>query len=360
MMTSTPYEALVETAAQLTDVEALADLDEAQVSAASILLQRNRLALESARRVLGSECVVPIRYEEAFFSEHCEHFSHLRNLALAFRAETWLAASNNDFRAAARIGIDTLELANAIRRGGLVTDLLVGLSISGIAMDALRKMRTKLDAATRSLVIDELHRLEAEREPFADIVARDQDWDVAVGYGGKPCDFRSQELIDPEECGLSEEEQKEIRQLLQQMAELPETEQRNIRRDQDYRSLALMRMLAVDLALREFHDTFGRLPDELPSLTPQPLSQLPLDPYTEQPFIYRQLDVASFCLYSTGPKLSDGGGHFGPWPSVAAGCADFCLDADDYSPDCCSLQKPLGLIQRTASRLRKWWRAGRR
>jgi hypothetical protein len=337
MMTSTPYETLVESAAGLTDVEALAGIDEAQVSAVSSLLERNRLPLESARRVLGPECAVPVRYEEAFFSEHCDHFSHLKNLARVFRAETWLAASRNDFRAAARIGIDILELANAVRRGGLVTDLLVGIAISGIAMEALRKIRTRLDNGTRRLVIDELHRLEAEREPFADIVARDRDWEVAVGYADKPCDFASQELTGPGECGLSEEEQKEILQLLQQMADLPETDQRKMQRDQDYHILALMRMLAVDLALRDFHDASGRFPDELLSLTPHPFSRLPFDPYTNQSFIYRQLGVASFCLYSTGPKLSDGSGHFGPWPSVAAGCADLCLDSDDYWPDCCSL-----------------------
>jgi hypothetical protein len=329
---------LIESAARLTDVDALAVLDEAQVSAASSLLQQNQLALESVRRVLGPECVVPVRYEEAFFSEHCEHFSHLRNLARAFQAEAWLAASRNDFRAAARSGIDTLELANAIRRGGLLTDLLVGIAISGIAMEALRRIRTKLDNGTRRQAIDQLHRLEAQREPFTDIVARDRDWEVAVGYEDKPCDFMSHELSDPEECGLSEDEQKEIRRLLQEMADLPETEQRKMQHDQDNHILALMRMLAVDLALRHVYDTTGRFPDELLSLTPQPLARLPLDPYTEQPFIYRQLGVASFCLYSTGPKLSDGGGHFGPWPSVAAGCADLCLDADDYWPGGCSLQ----------------------
>ena len=360
MMTTTPYETLVESAARLTGVDAFDDIDDSHVSAASRLLQQNQLALESARRALGPDCVVPLRYEQAFFSQHCDHVSHLRNLARAFRAEAWLAVSRNDFQAAARICMDTLELANATRRGGLVTDLLVGIAISGIAMHALRKIRTKLENSTRRLVIDELHRLEAEREPFAVVVARDRDWELAVGYEDEPCDFTAQELIDPNECGLSEEEQKEILQLLQQMAELPEPDQRKMQRDQDYHILALMRMLAVDLALRDWRDTFGSFPNDLSSLTPQPLAQLPLDPYTENSFIYRRISDASFDLYSTGPKLTDGGGHFGPWPSVAAGCADLCLDADDYCPDCCNFQRPVGLVQRIASAIRRWWCAGRR
>lgn len=94
MTTTTPYETLIEAASRLTAVDALGDIDDSHVSDASDLLQQNQLALDSVRRVLGPECVVPVRYEEAFFSEHCDDFSHLRNLARAFRAEARLAVSN--------------------------------------------------------------------------------------------------------------------------------------------------------------------------------------------------------------------------------------------------------------------------
>jgi hypothetical protein len=340
MMATTPYEALVESAARLTAVDTLADIDVAHASTASELLLQNQDALESARRVLGPTCVVPVRYEEAFFAEHFDQFSHLRNLAVAFRAEAWLAASRNDFRTAARIAIDILELANAVRRGGLVIDLLIGMGISGIAIASLRKIRTKIDRDTRGRVITELHRLEAEREPFADIVARDRDWEIAVGYEDTPCDLMSLEMDDPEECGLSEEEHEVIRQLLQLIAYCPESDQRKMLRDQDYRILASMRLLAVDLALQDCHATSGSFPNDLSSLTPQPFAALPVDPYTENSFIYRRISAASFVLYSTGPKLHDGGGHFGPWPDVAFGCADLCLDADDFMPACCALPSP--------------------
>lgn len=359
MMATTPYETLVESAARLTDVDTLADIDAAPASTTSEFVHRNQGALESARRVLGPTCVVPVRYEESFFADHCDHFSHLRNLTRAFRAEAWLAASRSDFRTAARCAIDILDLANAVRRGGLVTDLLVGIAISGIAIDTLRKIRTKIDNDTRRRVMDELQRLEAEREPFVDVVARDRNWEIAVGYEDKRCDFMSLEMDDPEECGLSEEEQKEIRQLLQQIADLPESDQRKMQRDQDYRTLASMRLLAVDLALRDCHATTGSLPNDLSSLTPRPLAELPLDPYTENSFIYRRISAASFDLYSTGPKLTDGGGHFAPWPSVAAGCADLCLDADDYVQPCCALYGSQGFVQRMASGIRRWlfpWR----
>ena len=217
MMTATPYEALVESAARLTDTNTLADISDDDVSLASGFLHRNRLALESARRALGPQCVVPLRYEKSFFSEHCDHFSRLRNLARAFRVEALLAASNKNYGDVARIGTDILELANAVRRGGLITDLQVGVAISGIAMDNLRKIRTRLDDATSLLLIQDIQRIESERDPFSDIATRDHEWEKAVGCADAPCDFKSLELSGPEECGLSEEEQKEILDVLQQI-----------------------------------------------------------------------------------------------------------------------------------------------
>lgn len=357
---TTPYEALVASASRLTDTDALAEIDGGDLSAASGFLERNRFALESARHALGQQCAVPLRYEESFFPEHCVHFSHLRNLARAFQVEALWAASSENYGAAARIGIDLLELANAVRRGGLVTDLLVGIAISGIAMEKLRKIRANLDHATRREMISDLQRIEAECEPFADVVARDREWEVAVGYEDQKCDFTSQEPSDPEECGLSAEEQKELHQLLQQMAELPESDRRKMHVDLDRRMIASMRLLVVDLALRTSYESSNSYPIDLSSLVPAILPRLPLDPFTNESFLYRSVGDSSFHLYSTGPKSFDGGGQFGPWPSVAFGCADLCLDAGDYLPDCCAIPRRLGLANRIASAVRMWWRAWRR
>jgi hypothetical protein len=252
MVTVTAYEALVQSASQLIEPDAFGDLDDGDLSAASELLEHNRAALQSARCALSQRCAVPVRYEESFFSDHCDDFSHLRNLARAFRAEALLAASHENYGAAALVGIEMLDLGNAARRGGLVTDAQVGIAISGIALD------------------------------------------------------------------------------IQQMADLPESDLQKMQLDQDNRGLALLRMLVVDLALRSWRETFHTFPDGLVSLTPSLLPTLPLDPYTGKSLLYRPLNDTSFFLYSTGPKAFDGGGEFGPWPHVAAGCADLCLDADDY------------------------------
>ncbi|HVC92252.1 MAG TPA: hypothetical protein VND64_01110 [Pirellulales bacterium] len=355
MVTATPYEALVESAASLTGTELIADIDDLDISAASAFLQRNHVALESARRTLGPQCVVPVHYDESFSSENRDHVCHLRNLARAFRAEAFVAAHDDDYRATTKIGIDILELANAVRRGGLETDLLVGIAFSSIAIGVLRTNRTKLDQATRHMLIHELRRLEAEREHFDDIVARDRDWQVALGCEDAPCNFNWEEMNSPELRDVPEEERKKLLQLLQQTADLPKPVLQQFMLDQDRHVLALMRMLAIDLALRDRYDSSGAFAEELSSLAPDFLPKLPVDPYTDTSFIYRRVGDKRFQLYSTGPKMRDGGGQIGPWPLVAAGCADLYLDAGDYWSACCSVPRRQGFVYRIASAIRGWY-----
>lgn len=354
-MSISPYESLVASASRLTETDALAEIDGDSISAASGFLEPNLTVLETARHALGQRCAVQVRYVESFYAEHLNDISHFRNLARAFRVQALLAASNLDYKTAARCGMDILELANATRRGGIVTDLLLGIGISGIAMETLRKIRTKLDHATRQELLDCLLRIEAERDPFVDVIARDYELEIAIGQENKTCDITSMELQEPEECGLSKDEQKELIQFVQQIIDLPDSERQKMILSQDQGIMALMRLLVVDLALRTSYELSGTFPDNLSTLTPRFLTRLPLDPYTNESFIYRPGDGTSFHLYSTGPKMFDGGGKFGPWPSVAFGCFDLCLDADDYGQDCCEIPRRQGFVNRIASSIRVWW-----
>ena len=98
----------------------------------------------------------------------------------------------------------------------------------------------------------------------------------------------------------------------------------------------------------------------LTDLIPDFLDNLPLDPLTDQPFVYRNASGDSFVLYSTGPHKIDHGGVFGHWLDVEAGRVDFCLDTNDYSLDCCTLKiKPRGIIPRILATIRSTWTSRR-
>ena len=329
-MTGTPYEALVESASQLTATEALGDIEDHNISVAVNLMEQNRLTLDLARHLLGPHCCVPLRYDRSFFPGHADDFSHLRNLARAFKVEALLAASQENFATAASVGLDILELANAVRRGGLIVDLLVGNAISGIGVESLRKIRPHLNDMTRRQLIDALQRLESQRDSFEDIYARDQAFETAVPPDDEPADIAFERLLDEDDFGLSEEDQQFIVRELQQYTQLPECDQRRMQVDLDLQALAMIRLLRVDAAVRLWEELNHRLPNYLSDLVPQILPDLPSDPFTEQLFGYRPTNETTLVLYSTGPKRKDRGGKFGPWSSVSAGIADLCLDANDY------------------------------
>ncbi|HEV7226053.1 MAG TPA: hypothetical protein VGN42_25325, partial [Pirellulales bacterium] len=72
---------------------------------------------------------------------------------------------------------------------------------------------------------------------------------------------------------------------------------------------AKLRLLIYDLAIRLYRDDHGRPPEQLGQLAPEYLRQLPLDPYTGRPPIYRP-QGESYLLYCIEPP---GTGIVGPW-----------------------------------------------
>ena len=65
----------------------------------------------------------------------------------------------------------------------------------------------------------------------------------------------------------------------------------------------------LGLALAAYKEQTGSYPDDLTALVPDFIDEIPLDPFTGNPFIYRTEGV-SFILYSLGPNLTDDGGIY--------------------------------------------------
>ena len=72
---------------------------------------------------------------------------------------------------------------------------------------------------------------------------------------------------------------------------------------------ATVRLLQTDLAIRLYREEHGQLPAQLNQLVPDYLPTMPLDPYTQQPLIYRPIEN-KFLLYSVGHDRVDNGGRF--------------------------------------------------
>jgi hypothetical protein len=328
MVAATPYDVLIGAAKSLVGTQMLAACDRPPASAVRAYLSANSAHLATARAALAAGCRVPLRYDASFFPEHCEALSPLRNLAQSFGLELQQAAADGDHSRAARIGVDLLDLANAIRRGGLVINLLVSVAVAGIAINLLRGVRGHLGAADRLTLIRQLTRTEHDQEPLPEIIARDRHWEAAVGYQEEEVDLTQQPPLDPAECGLTEDQQGELLQRLQSFSTMPDDARRFVYTNQDRCTVALLRLLAVDLALRSWQAEKGAYPDGLGPLAPTFIEAVPDDPFTREPFCYRRLSDG-FVLYSPGPTRIDHGGSFGPWAMVEAGASDLGLDSGD-------------------------------
>lgn len=329
MAATSAYELLISAAAGLKGAEDV-DFENPSAEQTRAYLSANAEGLGRACEALGRECRVPLKYERGFFESHCDDIRHLRSLARIFYLESRHARSENDFARATRAGVDLLELAGAARRGGVIVDFLCSSAIAGMALEELRLMRHQLNAARRAPLIKELSRIEDSQEPLSEIVARDRRWEAEVECEKDSAEL---ELPDPEECGLSEEHQRELLEEMRELAALPKNEMHRMWAGFDHRNTALMRMLRVDLVLRSHRAIKGFFPTNLDALAPTFLDAVPADPFTDAPFLYRATED-DFTLYSPGPTQIDHGGRFGSWLSVQAGLADLCLDSADYDPEC--------------------------
>jgi hypothetical protein len=74
------------------------------------------------------------------------------------------------------------------------------------------------------------------------------------------------------------------------------------------RAAARRRLLVIGCALAVYRAEQGESPANLKALTPALLEEVPLDPFGDQPFIYRSTGEGGFRLYSVGQNLKDDGG----------------------------------------------------
>jgi hypothetical protein len=323
------FKALVSAAARISDTSQVDELADVRPNRAIALafVQQNSDALSAARRALARHCSMSLRYDPDSWTDYWNDILPLRQLARAFRVEARLAEVDGNLEGVVRIGLDLLALANATRRGGLITGQLVSVAIAGNGLEVLRRIRGQLTEPLRQTLIANLKRLDAEREPFAEIAVRDDSWEAIVQP--TESDLSTEPLHDPEESGISHEAQLALREAMEAIGEMPKSSQRAMHWSADHGDLARRRLLIVDLALRSHYAATGSYPAKLDDLSPRVLSPVPDDPYTDRPFLYRP-SLEGFVLYSTGPKQTDAGGKFGCWPEVMQHRADLCLDEADY------------------------------
>ena len=245
-------------------------------------------------------------------------------LAHAIRAEAHQHRTEKRRREATEAGLDLLRLANVMRRGGLIADLLLSLRVESMAFNVLRALRALWGESECESVVAALATIHDERETYSETVRRDREWE---GRNVPSCPSPTIEQRREEwkvEFGASD-----------QCAVILDTFMPGAVLQQRYnlekRGIAMARLLCCEAAIA----IEGHRGEPLETI---PVHRLPsyllaVDPFSTQQLVFRNPDQGRHLLYSVGPTGIDHHGHFGSWAEVESGVADLCLDYPSYESE---------------------------
>jgi hypothetical protein len=237
----------------------------------------------------------------------------IRSVARTWDAESQEALAARKFHRAGKFGLAGVRLGNAQQKGGLIVHSLLGIAVESKGVRQLRRARNDLSSTEVRLLLEALRSIDQEREPLEMTAARQVAWtDLAYTWRNS----LSQEApVVLASAGMYESEYPWL-----VTPGVQATEAAIQRRD------AMLRLLITNLAVRLFQHENGRLPGSLEELQPAYLTNMPIDPYSNEPLIYRNSDK-SYTLYSVWKDGNDDGGHFGTFSEIMGG-RDYDLDLD--------------------------------
>lgn len=236
--------------------------------------------LDDTRTVLVRECQMP--FYSLLREPVNDRFSPFRKLAWAFQAEGRLAEMEGRTDDALRSYCNVIQLREAVSRGGVCNDEFMGVAIEKIGQYNVYGLRGAMSPMQRRAAIDELLKVDRNREPIEDIVYRDRVFiERAFGWLGR------------------------LYVVLGTLTgEVPFGETLPAHDD----AVAKCRLLMCELAIQNYQADHGHAPESLAKLVPDYLPAVPEDPFSGEPLVYRQTPNG-YLLYSIGADEHDDGGR---------------------------------------------------
>ena len=235
-------------------------------------------------------------------------FQTARSIARGLDAQvTALEPTNPDSAADHAVGI--LRIGTMLGHEGQILHSQVGTAIEEVARTDLARMRTKISPQKQRELLQIVQQFEANRELLETVIKREGAWsDLHDRWR-----FRLYKVLV---LGKGAAIGWEGRECYDQVYE----------RHQRY--ICSAQLLVTDLALRAYQQDHGEYPENLESLSPDYLRQIPQDPFSNKPFRYHR-GGSDFVLYSVGSDGEDNGGKFGNLQQVTfhSDGLDWDLDA---------------------------------
>lgn len=240
--------------------------------------------LDLLHTLIRQPASVPVDYESKELP--VDRAIHLRSTARAFGARGRLAILNGRPDEANVAFLDAVRLGFVARSRGLLVDGLVGMGCSSVGSRTLYEHRNRFSRNQCLLASTEVLSFVDRAEDYDDFKLRDRAWvQAAMGWHGRL------QLSLGDLSGSS---------LLFSELDL---------RNQFLLERAVMRLVAIELALKAFSTDSGTWPESLSDLVPAYLPSVPIDPFNEShgTFGYTREDNG-YRLYSVGANRTDEGG----------------------------------------------------
>jgi hypothetical protein len=268
----------------------LDDVNTLDLTGLRVLIETNAERLQLARVGLRRRCAVPTDSIIANFGSITTDLVGLKMLAKLFFAEGRLEELENQPGAAARTYVDAIRLGSAMSQGGLMINRLVGVACEGIGGVPLAKLIPKLSCGEAKPLIQELEEIDTNTVKWA-VISKNENRFARSQMGNYP---------NPIKFAWELWQARSLRTTGQNSHAL---------------AVARLRLLTAELALRCYRSDQGSAPARLDQLVPKYLQQVPTDPFSNRPLVYRPQGT-NWVLYSLGPdRVDDGGKSVGKNPS---------------------------------------------
>jgi len=251
-----------------------------------VLVSTNAEALQLLRMGLSRKCAFPLAVAMTNYIVVVNDLPKIKSLAQLLAAEGRLAELEKRPGDAARSYVDCIRLGNKSSRGGFLINRLVGVACEAIGCTALARVTPSLSCEQARPIITQLQELDASAVTWQEVMRNENVFARHEIWAGPNPIMWVNRLVSHWIFGRKARERGELRH---------------------YITLAHVRLLTIELALRCYNSQKGRAPAQLNDLVPTFLSQIPVDPFSGQPPIYVPQGT-NWLLYSIGMDRIDNGG----------------------------------------------------
>lgn len=143
-------------------------------------------ALKLLRQGFSKESMTPPNYTSDDLSDEMDFMMGVRDLGRTLIASGRLAASEHRVDDARQDNLDAVRLGMAVRRGGMLVDVIFGTAVAREGLEGLNKIKTDLSSPQRAATIEVLAALYASMEGHDEFERRDRIWSQhAQGWHGR-------------------------------------------------------------------------------------------------------------------------------------------------------------------------------